>query len=1221
MSRVSPHGSDSASSSSAYDAPELRGLPARFRPERPLGRGSQRSVHLARDTEQDRWVAVSVFDTRELSQTEIERVRLLHALAGSGGRPHVLAIDHVSEADGTLFMVSPFLMGGDLGRRLEEGGDRPLSLTQSLRIGSQVCHALEGLHASGITHCDVKPSNVLLDERGDAYLGDFGLAMDAAATVVPGVSGTPAYLAPEQVMNRPGGAGADLYSVGCLLYELTTGRPPFVGERASDVIRQHQAARPVPPIERNPEIPGILNQLILMLLEKNPDARPSSAGDVRAALEGMVRSHRLSPSLPESVERRRRTAIELPLAGRENELEMLEAALSRTCDSMPGLVLVSAEAGGGKSRLLAELRARAEARGCATSIGIGDQLATTSYQPFAEALLPLSGHLSALDPTHRDLLRDFLYGGVKAPEQVEQLTPRGAEQRLFSSIFALLNATSRARPLVLLLEDLHAFDPVSIGLFEHLAYALLEERARRDLALLVVASTRSPTQPRLVSLLAELRKEHACESIELAPLDERAVFGLLSALGTERRPPSRIVHDVVQVTSGNPLFVREVAYHLRDAGLLDSRRADSTGEPWDVEIELPATLGHAISGRIDKLGSRCRELLALGALLGARFDPMRLALVSGYREAEIALALDEAVEEGLLVENGASYTFAHPLMCHGIRDRIGGDERHRLHLRIARQLQLEGDPGASMTELAHHLARSGPLADPTELARVAAQAAEQALARYSWHEAAELLEAAIEATRRGAKLGEREQAELHRSASHAYFSLLDTKPCDSHCDAAISCFERAGDEVGLARALNDRVRIVSEFGLAPYSELADIEPLERALARLDPAETALRAQILNTLAESYWIARQPERAEQLAVETLEVASRASDHRLCGEASVQLGLALLQGLRVEESLSTWQAGLVHARKANDLLSEEQCLVRSSLALAWMARFDEVLETIQAVRELNRVLQLQGEMAIASAVLLAIATVRGDFEAAERHATDALDRVRRIRYPWATLLCVCTLTCARALQNDVVGARRALQRLSEPGIGFEQASAFAPVERCLGWLTNWYAGDTTAIAIAEVEQLLPEIRGRADLGAATLACALVELADALQAPALADAAEELLGTIQRLGFVFCCGWPFFVPRLRGVAAALTGKFALAELQLTSAIAIAERVGASIELARSRLDLARMLATRNSDGDRDRARQLVAACRPAFASHGPAAFFERADRLQAFLAQAVD
>ncbi len=1218
MNLVPPESSGSSLGGSAYDAPELRGLPARFRPERLLGRGSQRSVHLARDTEQDRWVAVSVFETRELSQTEIERVQLLHALAGAGAHPHVLAIDHASEVDGSLFLVSPFLTGGDLGRRLEEGGGRPLPLTQTLRIASQVCRGLESLHASGITHCDVKPSNVLLDERGDAYLGDFGLAVDSASMVEPGVSGTPAYLAPEQIANGPGGAGADLYSVGCLLYELTTGRPPFVGERASEVIRQQQAARPVPPVERNPAIPCILDQLILTLLEKNPGARPASAGDVRAALEGMLRSHGVSPSLPESVERRRRAVVELPLVGRENELGVLESALSRACDSMPGLVLVSAEAGGGKSRLLAELRALAEARGCVTLIGIGDELATTSYRPFAEALLPLAGHLSGIESTHGDRLRDFLYRG-KVAGRIEQLTPQGAEQgRLFGSIFALLTAASRVRPVVLLLEDLHAFDPVSIGLFELLAYALLEGRTRRDLALLVMASTRPPTDARLASLLAELSKGHACESLELAPLDERAVFGLLTALGTERRPSSRIVHDVLEATSGNPLFVREIAHRLRDAGLLDPQRPDSTREPWGVEIELPVTLSHAISARIDTLGTRCRELLALGALLGARFDPTRLALVSGYREAQIALALDEAVEEGLLVENGAAYAFSHPLMRQGIRDRIGADERRRLHFRIARQLlHLESDPGALTIELGHHLVRSGPLADPTELARVAAGAAEQALARYSWHQAAELLEAAIEATRRGAKLGAREQAELHRSAGHAYFWLLDAKPCISHCDAAISGFERAGDELGLARALNDRVRVVAEFGLMPYTELAELEPLERALARLDPAETALRAQILNTLAESYWTAFQPERAEQLAVETLEVANRASDHRLCAEASVQLGLARLQGLRVEEALSTWQAGLVHARKANDLLWEEHCLVRSSLALTWTARFDEVLEVIRAVRELNRVLQLQGEMAIASGVQLALATVRGDFEAAERHATDALDRVRRVRYPWATQLCLCTLTCARALQNDVVGARRAIERLSEPDICFEEASAFAPVERCLGWLANWYAGDTTEIDIREVEQLLPEIRGRVDLGAGTLACALVELADALQEPALADAAEDLLETAQRLGFVFWCGWPFFVPRLRGVGAALTGRFELAEQQLESAIAIAERVGAPIELARSRLDLARVLATRNASGDRARARQLIDVCRPVLASRGPAAFGERADRLHAFLA----
>jgi tetratricopeptide (TPR) repeat protein len=1198
-------------------------LPARFRPERSLGRGSQRNVYLARDTDLDRWVAVSVFDTRALSPADLERIRLVHAVAGSGAHPHVLPIEPVIQSEASLFMVSPFLAGGDLASRLEQGGGKLLLITETLRIAAQLCRALESIHGIGISHRDVKPGNVLLDERGDAFLCDFGLAVNADPGAHSSAAGTPAYAAPELIANPPGGTGADLYSLGCLLYELTTGRPPFVGESASEVLLQHQAGRPVPPVERNAAIPRVLSELILKLLEKQPGARPASAGDVRAALEGMLRSPSVSaatdPEVPGSDSRR--SPLLLPLVGRQRELDALETALAQVGESIPALVVISSEPGGGKSRLLAELCARAEARGCTVLMGGGNDLRTPSYQPFADALLPLAGRFGELPAVHGDLLRDFLYRGQDA-DQLDRLTPHGVErERLFASAFAALAAFSKSTPLVLLFEDLHAFDPASIELFDHLASALLAPEARRDLALLVVATTRPPTDERLGSLLASLRAA-GCGWLDLAPLDEPAIFDLLVELGPERRPSGRLCHKVVRATHGNPLFVREVVHRLRGAVLREPESATVAGEPWDVEFELPPSVGHAIAERVAGLPSSCRELLSFAALLGSRFERARLELVSEFGQTDFARSLDQASAEGLLLDDGVACAFAHPLMLQVIRDQIAARDRRRLHFRIARRLldSAGGESEIPAIEVAHHLVQSGSLADPTELARIAGRAGHQALARFAWSDAAELLEGAIDAARRGAKLDARAVAELHRNAGLAYFRLIDERACLSHYDAAIAAFERVQDDSGLARTLNDRVRIASLLGLS-YGDLGKREPLEVAVGRLGPAESTLRIQILTTLAESYWCAGQLGRAEQLGIEALALAGHAGDHRLCADASISIGMARFIDLRVEDACSTWQAGAAYARRAGDPIEEQRCLVRSSLALTATARFDEALDAVQTVQGLHRVLHLQNEMSLASGVLLAIATMRGDFAAAELHGADALDRVRRVGYGWGTVLCAPALACARALQNDVAGAISAIQCLFEPGMGFADPSSYRATARCLTWLSHWYAGDLAAIDVREIEALLPEVKGQAHLNALMVACALVELADALQAPSLAEPVGGLLAVAQRHGFVFACSWPFFVPRLRGVAAVLAGRFELAEEQLSSAIAIAERVGAGIEVARSRLDLARLLATRNADGDRGRARTLVRTCRSALAHRGPAVFFERADRLHAFLEGAQD
>jgi protein kinase-like protein/AAA ATPase-like protein len=597
-------------------------LPARFRAEKLLGRGAQRSVYLARDAELDRWVAVSVLDTSALSQTDLERLRQVHALAGSGAHPHVLPIDQFWEDAGRVFMISPFMAGGDLATRLESASGRPLPLTDSLRIGSHVCRALESVHASAITHCDVKPGNILLDENGDAHLADFGLAVSTAVGPQFGIVGTPAYIAPEQIASSTGGASADLYSLGCVLYELTTGRPPFVGEPASDVLVQHHAVQPVPPMERNPAIPRLLSDLILKLLEKQPSARPASAGDVGAALEGMLRSPGVSgpsESLSTAPDRQR-SAPELPLVGRERELEALDQALSRVCDSSPGLVLLSGEAGSGKSRLAATFREHATALGCIVLSGTGDELRMASYRPLVEALAPLAGHLSELAPMHAELLRDFLYRGQGT--HLDRLTPRGSQRdHLPAAVFALLSAVAKRRPLVLLLEDLHAVDISSLELVEGIASALLEGAAiGGGSALLVVVSTRPPVDERRRSLVAALRGEQACRSFELGPLEESAIFALLAELGAGRRPSGQLCRRVVKATDGNPLFVREAVHRLLDAGLFEARGASA--EPWDVEFELPSG-----SGGSDRTAASCSRwaLCSEPASIAQRWRACRIA--------------------------------------------------------------------------------------------------------------------------------------------------------------------------------------------------------------------------------------------------------------------------------------------------------------------------------------------------------------------------------------------------------------------------------------------------------------------------------------------------------------------------------------------------------------------------------------------------------------------
>ena len=260
----------------------------RYRVERLLGEGTRKRVYLARDERLDRDVAVAVIKTEGLDEAGRHRIdREARAMARLGDHPNIVTVFDVVEEAGDPQIIAQYMAGGTLGERLagEESGRLPVA--EVLRLGEELALALEHAHGLGIVHRDVKPANVWLTADGTAKLGDFGLAsmIDQSRLTTEGmVVGTVAYLAPEQAVGRTPDARADLYSLGVVLYELLTGRPPFLGDDAVAVISQHLNTAPVATTWHSPGVPPALDALVLRLLAKDPAQRPASAGEVAGEL-------------------------------------------------------------------------------------------------------------------------------------------------------------------------------------------------------------------------------------------------------------------------------------------------------------------------------------------------------------------------------------------------------------------------------------------------------------------------------------------------------------------------------------------------------------------------------------------------------------------------------------------------------------------------------------------------------------------------------------------------------------------------------------------------------------------------------------------------------------------------------------------------------------------------------------------------------------------------
>jgi hypothetical protein len=265
-------------------------LARRYRLDRILGAGGMGEVWHGRDVQLGREVAVKLMRAGDSSPVAFERFRREAAIAASLEHPGITMVHDFGHHDGRLFIVTELLRGHELGSLIaaHPGG---LPLPQVLDLGVQLADALAAAHGQGIVHRDLKPSNLFVLLDGRLKVCDFGLARDlnAASTITrPGeVFGTAMYMAPEQWLGKPTAPGIDLYSLGCILHEMLTGRLVFAGPTPPAYMTQHLTMAPVPPQVRNPSVPSDLNDLVAALLAKDPAIRPASALVVRDTLAAM----------------------------------------------------------------------------------------------------------------------------------------------------------------------------------------------------------------------------------------------------------------------------------------------------------------------------------------------------------------------------------------------------------------------------------------------------------------------------------------------------------------------------------------------------------------------------------------------------------------------------------------------------------------------------------------------------------------------------------------------------------------------------------------------------------------------------------------------------------------------------------------------------------------------------------------------------------------------
>src|SRR6266536_4410644 len=536
-------------------------LGARYRLDKEIGRGAMGIVYRGTDLELMREVAVKVLLETSSSDARQRLIREARAAAALK-HPNIISVYDIGEALGIPYFVMELVHGPSLSKA------QPFELSRIVEIGSQICSALNHAHSHSIVHRDLKPDNVLLDRAGTSEIvkvADLGLALPTYAARISHagfILGTASYMAPEQALGQAVDSRTDLYALGVLLYELTTGRLPFTGDPLA-VISQHVHAPVVPSRVLRPDLSQPLESVILRLIEKNPADHFSSANDTAAALNASL----LSTETASNVDAAANIAILNALSrgrlvGRAAELAEARELWRRAREGQGHAVLLSGEPGAGKTRLAREITIQAAVDGAVVlSGGCYEYEATTPYLPFVEAFRRWAR--DEKDDSLQRILGDAAPQMAKLAPEIEsrlgpfpdrpELPPHEERLLFFDAVAQVFANLAGERGLLFYADDLDWAwaDRSTLWLLGHLL------RQLRDQRVLVVACYRETELDRnhsLAKALVDWNRERLVTRITLRRFDVAETSAQLSALLGES-VSAEFAYAVHRETEGNPFFV------------------------------------------------------------------------------------------------------------------------------------------------------------------------------------------------------------------------------------------------------------------------------------------------------------------------------------------------------------------------------------------------------------------------------------------------------------------------------------------------------------------------------------------------------------------------------------------------------------------------------------------------------------------------------------------
>jgi serine/threonine protein kinase/tetratricopeptide (TPR) repeat protein len=663
----------------------------RYRILKKIGVGATGTVYKVKDLKNNSIRALKILSKQRTSSEAVQRFKREFRLLAQLHHPNLCAVYAFGAlADGRTYFTMEYIDGQDIFK-----ATRGASHEKKYAWIVQLCRVLEYIHAKGLIHYDIKPGNVLVHKSRDktiVKLMDFGLTREQQLKSGALMRGTFPYIAPEVIKGLAVDHRADFYSLGVLLYEIFT-RKSFHEEKKNLVtlLQQSMHRSSELPSKIIADIPIRLARLIMRLLSFEPPARFNHASEIIREINKLSRSKFVSET-EKTIEG---YLLSSRFVGRDKEMELLHSLYEKARKGEGKVVLVTGDAGIGKSRLLREFKIFTQLQRSHSFTGFVHKNRTQALEPFYDIFSELINYIGRASDQTRELKFSLAVLFKMFPDvpnkqlkknlpQLVPLDPQQEKLRNFEALSKLIQyCASILGGLVIFLEDLHWADDLTIQFLEHLG------RNVTGRAILICGTSRKQVLRKnhiFQKMIYNLEGEGCFRRIELKPLKFRNLYSFLDSTITHESNSPELARYLIKKTGGNPFFVEEI---LRTMLQKSSVRI---GERIRIEdfkhISIPETIEDIVSKRINDLDGNSQRVIKFAAVLLNDFTYDLMRRLTGLDDTELSRSLWELRRKQVLIEKGNNYKFYHTTLQEALHKRLNYRKKKELSYQIGKILEL-----------------------------------------------------------------------------------------------------------------------------------------------------------------------------------------------------------------------------------------------------------------------------------------------------------------------------------------------------------------------------------------------------------------------------------------------------------------------------------------------------------------------------------------------------